>query len=171
MSVSNEAWSVILCHQRVVDLHNTHMYSSLCVLSHELGAPVLCLPLNEQNAVKVVSLNNAPFVCLFVCFCSAPGEWSSSGCTMVSTNQTHTVCSCTHLTNFAILMNTKGVYVSQLYNFFFFFYKLQKFLKIKHETFSSSSFVLKIDREVSWEYEFLALRRNFYFLKPNTGLK
>ncbi|XP_071799569.1 adhesion G protein-coupled receptor L2-like isoform X2 [Asterias amurensis] len=47
----------------------------------------------------------------------APGEWSNTGCTLVSTNSTHTVCSCTHLTNFAILMNTKGVYIPRAHHF------------------------------------------------------
>ncbi|XP_052793457.1 adhesion G protein-coupled receptor L3-like isoform X2 [Mya arenaria] len=31
--------------------------------------------------------------------------WDSSGCKVVHTNQSHTVCSCSHLTNFAILMS------------------------------------------------------------------
>lgn len=33
------------------------------------------------------------------------GRWSSGGCTVVSTNRTSTVCSCDHLTNFAVLMS------------------------------------------------------------------
>ncbi|KAL4217937.1 hypothetical protein ACF0H5_022676 [Mactra antiquata] len=33
------------------------------------------------------------------------GYWSGSGCKVVSTNQTDTVCSCNHLTNFAVLMS------------------------------------------------------------------
>ncbi|WAQ98414.1 AGRL2-like protein, partial [Mya arenaria] len=31
--------------------------------------------------------------------------WDASGCKVVHTNQSHTVCSCSHLTNFAILMS------------------------------------------------------------------
>ncbi|XP_078448807.1 adhesion G protein-coupled receptor L2-like isoform X2 [Lampetra planeri] len=32
------------------------------------------------------------------------GHWSSHGCKLLSTNSTHTTCSCNHLTNFAVLM-------------------------------------------------------------------
>uniref|UniRef100_A0A8C9VWS3 Adhesion G protein-coupled receptor L3 n=2 Tax=Scleropages formosus TaxID=113540 RepID=A0A8C9VWS3_SCLFO len=32
------------------------------------------------------------------------GYWSTQGCRLVGTNRTHTTCSCTHLTNFAVLM-------------------------------------------------------------------
>lgn len=33
------------------------------------------------------------------------GDWSTAGCKTVSTNRTHTVCRCNHLTNFAVLMD------------------------------------------------------------------
>lgn len=32
------------------------------------------------------------------------GQWSSLGCRLLDTNDTHTTCSCSHLTNFAVLM-------------------------------------------------------------------
>ncbi|XP_053559162.1 adhesion G protein-coupled receptor L3 [Bombina bombina] len=32
------------------------------------------------------------------------GHWSTQGCRLLSTNKTHTTCSCNHLTNFAVLM-------------------------------------------------------------------
>ncbi|KAM8939275.1 adhesion G protein-coupled receptor L3 [Pelodytes ibericus] len=32
------------------------------------------------------------------------GHWSTQGCRLLTTNKTHTVCSCNHLTNFAVLM-------------------------------------------------------------------
>uniref|UniRef100_T1JBP7 Uncharacterized protein n=1 Tax=Strigamia maritima TaxID=126957 RepID=T1JBP7_STRMM len=41
--------------------------------------------------------------------------WSDDGCSVKMTNRTHTVCSCTHLTNFAVLMNFKGVQVSAVH--------------------------------------------------------
>ena len=37
------------------------------------------------------------------------GFWSTRGCKTLSSNQTHTECLCTHLTNFAILMDVYGV--------------------------------------------------------------
>ncbi|XP_030635626.1 adhesion G protein-coupled receptor L1 [Chanos chanos] len=36
---------------------------------------------------------------------SMSGHWSSQGCRLLETNNTHTTCSCSHLTNFALLMN------------------------------------------------------------------
>ncbi|KAL7845167.1 hypothetical protein AOLI_G00233590 [Acnodon oligacanthus] len=36
---------------------------------------------------------------------SMTGQWSSQGCRLIDTNNTHTTCSCSHLTNFALLMN------------------------------------------------------------------
>ena len=35
---------------------------------------------------------------------SMTGQWSSQGCKLVESNRTHTSCSCSHLTNFAVLM-------------------------------------------------------------------
>nr|XP_055059531.1 adhesion G protein-coupled receptor L2-like isoform X2 [Misgurnus anguillicaudatus] len=35
---------------------------------------------------------------------SMMGYWSTQGCKLIATNKTHTTCTCSHLTNFAILM-------------------------------------------------------------------
>uniref|UniRef100_A0A665VSH6 Adhesion G protein-coupled receptor L1a n=1 Tax=Echeneis naucrates TaxID=173247 RepID=A0A665VSH6_ECHNA len=35
---------------------------------------------------------------------SMTGQWSSQGCRLLDANNTHTTCSCSHLTNFAVLM-------------------------------------------------------------------
>ena len=35
---------------------------------------------------------------------SMTGFWSTQDCRLLGTNRTHTTCSCTHLTNFAVLM-------------------------------------------------------------------
>uniref|UniRef100_A0A3Q2Y2Z0 Adhesion G protein-coupled receptor L1 n=1 Tax=Hippocampus comes TaxID=109280 RepID=A0A3Q2Y2Z0_HIPCM len=35
---------------------------------------------------------------------SMTGQWSTQGCRLLETNSTHTTCSCSHLTNFAVLM-------------------------------------------------------------------
>jgi len=37
----------------------------------------------------------------------AKGSWSGEGCSLVESNRSHVVCTCNHLTNFAILMNIK----------------------------------------------------------------
>ncbi|CAB1325479.1 unnamed protein product [Coregonus sp. 'balchen'] len=38
---------------------------------------------------------------------NGPGVWSGKGCTSVMSNSTHTVCSCNHLSTFALL---KGIH-------------------------------------------------------------
>lgn len=35
--------------------------------------------------------------------------WSDEGCQIQKTNETHTVCECNHLTNFAVLMDVHAV--------------------------------------------------------------
>lgn len=42
------------------------------------------------------------------------GQWSSLGCRLLGTNSTHTTCSCSHLTNFAVLMAHDEPDVSKL---------------------------------------------------------
>ena len=44
----------------------------------------------------------------------ANGSWSGDGCSLVKSNTTHVVCTCNHLTNFAILINIEKQEV-QLY--------------------------------------------------------
>ncbi|XP_067124683.1 latrophilin Cirl-like isoform X2 [Centruroides vittatus] len=39
-------------------------------------------------------------------------EWSQKGCMVIGYNYTHTVCSCNHLTNFAILMDVQAIPLS-----------------------------------------------------------
>ncbi|CAL8325573.1 unnamed protein product [Arctogadus glacialis] len=43
---------------------------------------------------------------------SMMGYWSTQGCKLLDTNKSHTTCSCSHLTNFAILMAHRGNVVS-----------------------------------------------------------
>lgn len=53
---------------------------------------------------------------MFVIFFSNIGtfvysSWSEEGCQVDSTNLTHTICKCKHLTNFAILMDVQATYL------------------------------------------------------------
>uniref|UniRef100_A0A673HQ13 Adhesion G protein-coupled receptor L1-like n=1 Tax=Sinocyclocheilus rhinocerous TaxID=307959 RepID=A0A673HQ13_9TELE len=41
---------------------------------------------------------------------SMMGQWSSHGCRRLHSNNTHTTCACSHLTNFAVLMNHQQPY-------------------------------------------------------------
>ncbi|XP_070563629.1 adhesion G protein-coupled receptor L2-like isoform X2 [Ptychodera flava] len=45
------------------------------------------------------------------------GEWSDYGCETVESNETHTVCSCSHLTNFAVLMDVHGTVIPWSHHF------------------------------------------------------
>jgi hypothetical protein len=42
-------------------------------------------------------------------FSNFSGKWSQEGCMVASTNSTHTVCKCNHLTHFAVLFDIYGV--------------------------------------------------------------
>ncbi|XP_068146030.1 latrophilin Cirl [Drosophila tropicalis] len=44
--------------------------------------------------------------------------WSANGCNLVDTNRTHSVCSCMHLTNFAILMDVVDEHQHSLFTMF-----------------------------------------------------
>lgn len=44
------------------------------------------------------------------------GSWSSEGCELMYSNETHTSCRCNHLTHFAILMSSGSSVVRQLSN-------------------------------------------------------
>uniref|UniRef100_A0A8C5HDY9 Adhesion G protein-coupled receptor L2a n=1 Tax=Gouania willdenowi TaxID=441366 RepID=A0A8C5HDY9_GOUWI len=43
---------------------------------------------------------------------SMMGHWSTQGCKLLDSNKTHTTCSCSHLTNFAILMAHREITVN-----------------------------------------------------------
>nr|XP_061831439.1 adhesion G protein-coupled receptor L2-like isoform X4 [Nerophis lumbriciformis] len=44
---------------------------------------------------------------------SMMGHWSTQGCRLLGANKTHTTCSCSHLTNFAVLMAHRKVNVNR----------------------------------------------------------
>ncbi|KAM6904700.1 adhesion G protein-coupled receptor E5-like [Xenentodon cancila] len=49
-------------------------------------------------------LNQTSHVCVFWDSSNQGGAWSTRGCSMVESNLEYTVCSCTHLSSFAVLM-------------------------------------------------------------------
>ncbi|XP_041475944.1 adhesion G protein-coupled receptor L2-like isoform X5 [Lytechinus variegatus] len=72
----------------------------------------LVKPVNLTFQHAVTGENVSDPVCSFWKFDNKSGEfrtgeWSDKGCVMVHNNDTHTVCSCDHLTNFAVIMNVK----------------------------------------------------------------
>ncbi|KAL6049708.1 hypothetical protein STEG23_021221, partial [Scotinomys teguina] len=59
----------------------------------------------HKQLVDATNESNRLFLyCAFLNFSSGEGVWSSQGCALTEGNLTHSVCHCTHLTNFAILM-------------------------------------------------------------------
>lgn len=68
---------------------------------------ILALRHQEQNLSKPK--------CVFWNFSEETnlGHWSDYGCSVLNTNDTHTVCSCNHLTSFAVLMNIHGIEITE----------------------------------------------------------
>lgn len=66
-----------------------------------LGLTALALSFVTQNSEENFNPN-----CSFWSYSkkTMTGYWSTQDCRLLGTNRTHTTCSCTHLTNFAVLM-------------------------------------------------------------------
>ncbi|KAM6166410.1 adhesion G-protein coupled receptor D1 [Erethizon dorsatum] len=80
------------------------------VLSHNLsGSPLVTVHLRHRltrkQFIDATNASNRVFLyCAFLDFSSGKGVWSSQGCVLREGNLSHSICHCTHLTNFAILM-------------------------------------------------------------------
>uniref|UniRef100_A0A452QRN5 Adhesion G-protein coupled receptor D1 n=1 Tax=Ursus americanus TaxID=9643 RepID=A0A452QRN5_URSAM len=80
------------------------------VLSQNLsGSPLVTVQLrhrmsHRQRSEATNSSNQAFLYCAFLDFSSGEGVWSNQGCVLAEGNLSYSVCRCTHLTNFAILM-------------------------------------------------------------------
>ena len=59
----------------------------------------LCLNINVSTFIYVTRKSR------LVSRNGGHGHWSTDGCNLKSGNQTHSICECTHMTNFAILMS------------------------------------------------------------------
>uniref|UniRef100_A0A6Q2WSB4 Adhesion G protein-coupled receptor L3.1 n=1 Tax=Esox lucius TaxID=8010 RepID=A0A6Q2WSB4_ESOLU len=82
-----------------------------------VNSPVITASINKENnkvylsepvifTVKHLQVENFNPNCSFWSYSkrSMTGFWSSQDCRLLGTNRTHTTCSCTHLTSFAVLM-------------------------------------------------------------------
>ncbi|XP_066116950.1 adhesion G-protein coupled receptor D1 isoform X1 [Saccopteryx bilineata] len=82
----------------------------LPVLSQNLsGSPLITIRLQHKLTTRqhheATNESNRVFLyCAFLDFSSGEGVWSSEGCVLVEGSLSYSVCRCTHLTNFAILM-------------------------------------------------------------------
>ncbi|XP_072578707.1 adhesion G-protein coupled receptor D1 isoform X3 [Vulpes vulpes] len=80
------------------------------VLSQNLsGAPLVTVQLRHrlsrrQRNEATNSSNQVFLYCAFLDFSSGEGVWSNQGCALAEGNLSYSICHCTHLTNFAILM-------------------------------------------------------------------
>ncbi|XP_064434256.1 adhesion G-protein coupled receptor D1 isoform X1 [Mirounga angustirostris] len=80
------------------------------VLSQNLsGSPLVTVQLRHRlsHRQRSEATNNSNLVflyCAFLDFSSGEGVWSNQGCVLTEGNLSYSVCRCTHLTNFAILM-------------------------------------------------------------------
>ena len=59
----------------------------------------LCLNINVSTFIYVTRKSR------LVSRNGGHGHWSTDGCNLKTGNQTHSICECTHMTNFAILMS------------------------------------------------------------------
>lgn len=73
---------------------------------------------------------------------SMMGYWSTQGCKLVDSNKTHTTCSCSHLTNFAILMAHRQLSVRHALPFSFFISMLILYLLYSVITYKPMHFHL-----------------------------
>ncbi|XP_078542332.1 adhesion G protein-coupled receptor E1-like [Lissotriton helveticus] len=67
--------------------------------------------LKEKSSSHVV-------ICVFWNSTEGEGSWSRQGCTLSNTNRTHTECSCTHLSSFAIIMAIQEIEDAQVQDHF-----------------------------------------------------
>ncbi|VFV31808.1 probable g-protein coupled receptor [Lynx pardinus] len=80
------------------------------MLSQNLsGSPLVTVQLRHrlsrrQRSEATNSSNQVFLYCAFLDFSSGEGVWSNQGCVLAEGNLSYSVCRCTHLTNFAILM-------------------------------------------------------------------
>ncbi|XP_078193905.1 adhesion G-protein coupled receptor D1 isoform X13 [Callithrix jacchus] len=101
-------------HQDCLLFATSHLISlevsPLPMLSQNLsGSPLITIHLKhrltrKQHSEATNSSNQVFVYCAFLDFSSREGVWSNQGCVLTEGNLTYSVCRCTHLTNFAILM-------------------------------------------------------------------
>nr|XP_012311361.1 adhesion G-protein coupled receptor D1 isoform X2 [Aotus nancymaae] len=101
-------------HQDCLLFATSHLISlevsPLPMLSQNLsGSPLITIHLKhkltrKQHSEATNSSNQVFVYCAFLDFSSREGVWSNQGCVLAGGNRTHSICRCTHLTNFAVLM-------------------------------------------------------------------
>ncbi|XP_040300059.1 adhesion G-protein coupled receptor D1 isoform X2 [Herpailurus yagouaroundi] len=82
------------------------------------GSPLVTVQLRHrlsrrQRSEATNSSNQVFLYCAFLDFSSGEGVWSNQGCVLAEGNLSYSVCRCTHLTNFAILMQVVPLELTQ----------------------------------------------------------
>lgn len=94
---------------------------SLKNISKVLNSKVICASLGKGRHIQLKEPVSLTFKHLHIENVTNPScvfwdysmnSWSNEGCFVKSTNATHTMCLCNHLTNFAILMDVEELYLT-----------------------------------------------------------
>ncbi|XP_034647800.1 adhesion G protein-coupled receptor E3-like [Trachemys scripta elegans] len=94
-------------------LRNCHLNSR--VVSGAVGdgrLMNLSKPVNFTLRHRQAKKEEEEALCVHWKFIAGRGFWAEDGCTVLHTNSTHTICSCDHLSSFALLMGHTEVEVS-----------------------------------------------------------
>ncbi|EPY85060.1 putative G-protein coupled receptor 133 isoform 1 [Camelus ferus] len=71
----------------------------------EVGVALHVFDSTQRQYIEATNESNRVFLyCAFLDFSSGEGVWSNQGCALTEGNLSYSTCRCTHLTNFAILM-------------------------------------------------------------------
>ncbi|XP_058864016.1 adhesion G protein-coupled receptor E3-like [Acipenser ruthenus] len=86
-------------NQSSIQLNSQVVTATIGRNHHKLSEPVhLTFHHNELRKTKEET------ICVYWKYKGKESSWSTEGCTKLHSNQTHTVCSCDHLSSFAVLM-------------------------------------------------------------------
>ncbi|XP_058864015.1 adhesion G protein-coupled receptor E3-like isoform X3 [Acipenser ruthenus] len=86
-------------NQSSIQLNSQVVTATIGRNHHKLSEPVhLTFHHNELRKTK------EEVICVYWKYKGKESSWSTEGCTKLHSNQTHTVCSCDHLSSFAVLM-------------------------------------------------------------------
>ncbi|XP_043362695.1 adhesion G protein-coupled receptor E1-like isoform X2 [Dermochelys coriacea] len=91
-------------------LRNFHLNSRVVSGAIGDGRPMnLSKPVNFTLCHRQAKKEEEEARCVHWKFISGKGTWAEDGCKILQTNSTHTICSCDHLSSFALLMGLTGV--------------------------------------------------------------
>ncbi|CAM4681159.1 unnamed protein product [Caretta caretta] len=91
-------------------MRNFHLNSRVVSGAIGDGRPMnLSKPVNFTLRHRQAKKEEEETLCVHWKFIPGKGTWAEDGCKNLQTNSTHTICSCDHLSSFALLMGPTGV--------------------------------------------------------------